>query len=533
MYSQRPIEPDKVVRVPRHTWADNFFRPALVVAMILCLNYAVVKLTWLINPTWDATYFLVGMFLTTVEAIFSFRILHHHRMRGGSVLRYRLVELGLLLLVLKLLSYMNKPWDAIYIEIVNLWQYPELLFDTEFYVLIVLAILAWTAATYTVEDIEALYDPYQDSRLALESLTGRFFWGGAILLVISGITRWVAVAGTESLIDLYRPSLGGIVFNVLLYFLLGFVLLSQVNLTRLHVRWKVQEIPVVGGLSRRWARYGVIFLVGVSLVAFVLPTHFTMGFLETAGIVLGVIIQGIIFLFYLLVALLTLPFALLFSLLTGTTPPANEPLPPAPPPALPPTPDSAAPPWLDIMRSIVFWGVALAAIIYLVKTYFDDRPELLHRLKNFKLIALLRQLLADLSQLLGRWTRAGLDLLPDRLKTPGPVEPLASIRGRNWLRLRHLSPRQRILRYYLNVLEQAEKKGRARQQGQTPYEYEPSLRDSLPNVELDIQQITEVFVRARYSQEDFDQKQATLVRRYWSRIKKAFRRRESGSPPAP
>ncbi len=524
MYPQRPIEPDKIIHVPRQPWADNLFRPALVIAMIMCLNYALVKLTWLINPAWSATYFLLGMFLTTVEAIYSHRVLHHYRMRGGSLLRYRLVELGMLLVLLKLLSYLNKPWDAITAELVYLREDPNLFFSVEYAMLISLALLAWTAAAYTIEDIEALYDPYQDSGLALDSLALRFFWGGAILVLLSGITRWAAVAGADSLTNLYRPSLGGIVFNVLIYFMLGLVLLSQVNLTRLQLRWQVQKIPVVAGLPRRWTRDGLLFLALVGLLAFALPTHFTMGLLETAGIVVGIIIQAVIFLFYLAVFLITLPFALLLSLIQGAPPEAAAP--PLQPPVLPPAPADAAPsPWFEILQSLIFWIVAVGAVIYLVKTYFDDRPALLERLKNFRLIAALRRLLSHWRALLRRWGRAGLQLLPDRLKLPATRETLAQLSPRSWLELRKLSPRQRILRYYLNVLQQAETKGPARRQAETPYEYEPELRQSLPDVEADIHDITEVFVRARYSRQEFGPQQASSVRSTWRRIKKALRRR--------
>ena len=91
MFTER-VKPDEVIRPKRSPWADNLFRPAIIIMMIMCLNVAVVQLVWQANPAWSATYFLLGMLITTVEAAYSHRMLRQYRSRGGSMLRYRLVE---------------------------------------------------------------------------------------------------------------------------------------------------------------------------------------------------------------------------------------------------------------------------------------------------------------------------------------------------------------------------------------------------------------------------------------------------------
>ena len=75
--------------------------------------------------------------------------------------------------------------------------------------------LAWSTATATMEDFEALYDPYSIHTRPMEGLATRFFWGGTVLVLISGMSQWIARAGAASLIDYQRPSLGGILLNVL------------------------------------------------------------------------------------------------------------------------------------------------------------------------------------------------------------------------------------------------------------------------------------------------------------------------------
>jgi hypothetical protein len=192
------ITQDEIINIKRNRWADNFFRPLLLTTMIMCLNISIVSLVRLANPAWRGTYFLMGMLLTAVEAIYSYRILQQRRSRGISVLRYRLAEAALLVLLLKLLSFMDKPLASISTELQAMWQSPATFFNLEFYIILVLASLVWSAATQTIADFEALYDPYSDNRMPLNSLAERFFWGGGLLVVISGITQWVARSGAAS-----------------------------------------------------------------------------------------------------------------------------------------------------------------------------------------------------------------------------------------------------------------------------------------------------------------------------------------------
>ncbi|GAB4423317.1 MAG: hypothetical protein Kow0031_01710 [Anaerolineae bacterium] len=518
-----PINPDEIVVARRNKWADNFFRPLLIITMIMCLNWAVVQLVWLVNPAWNGGFFLLAMLLTTLEAAYSFRLRRSFVGRGGSLLRFRLVEIGVLVLVLKLLLWVGKPWPAISAELQAIWQEPGMLLTTEFYVVLCLALSAWAVTTFTMADLDLLYDPYIDNRTTLDSLAERFFWGGGLLVVISGVTQWVARAGLSSLTDVQRPSLGGVVLNVLVYFVLGLVLLSQVNLTRLQLRWQVQKIAVSPGLVKVWARYGLLFLGVVMLVAFVLPTRYTLGLLATVGVALQFVIELFVFLLQLLLVLLTLPLVLLLSWL-GFSPPDPAAMVRGGPPPLPPPSGAGPPAWLELAQSVLFWVVAVSAVVYLLKTYLDDRPELLAQLKQFRPVALLLRGLAWVWALLKRWWAAGRDALPAGLPVGGGGAKNGPNRPGGWRGWRRLSPRSRVVRYYLNVLTQAEKRGAPRRPHQTPYEYRPRLTGSAPEVEREIEELTEAFVHARYSPVPVDESEASAVQKWWQRIKQALRR---------
>lgn len=523
MFTER-VKPDEVIRPKRNPWADNLFRPAILIMMIMCINVAVVQLVWQANPAWRATYFLLGMLITTIEAVYSHRMQRQYRSRGGSMLRYRLVEMVLLILVLKLISFIGQPWTLIVAEAEAIWGEPTRFLTTEFYVVVCLAIAAWAAATFTIDEIDSLYDPYVDNRVALDSLAERFFWGGGLLVLISGITQWIARAGVNSLLDLNRPALSGVVLNVLLYFTLGLILLSQINLTRLQVRWQVQKIAVGPGLVKRWAVYGLLFLGLITAVSFILPTAYALGFLTTIGYLLVYIFNLLIFLFQLVILLITLPLVFLLNWFGYSAPDPMTMTQNALPPVLP-NEDTEAPAWITVLRSFLFWLVALTAVGYLIKTYLDDRPELVQQLLSFRPVALLVRAVRWLSQTLRHLLATGMAQLPTRIQRPATARRLPdSIFELGWINWRGLSPRDRVIRYYLNIVQRAEQGGTIRAQSQTPYEFEPDLTLSAPDVEQEIDKITEAFVEARYSETDIDQGQVARVQRWWQHIKRRLRR---------
>jgi hypothetical protein len=520
------IAEEKMPEVKRNPWADNFFRPLLITIMIMCFNLSLVNLVQLVNPTWRGTFFLVGMLLVTVEAIYSYRILKLYRSRDTSIWRYRAAEWAVLILILKILHLADKPMVAVVADLQAMWQNPLNLVSYEFYVMLFLAIISWLAVTSTVADFEALYDPFsfRSDRIApLDRLATRFFWGGIILVLISGMTQLIVKFDFSSLTDLRRPTVSGIIINVLIYFLLGLVLLSQANLARLMMSWRYQRVELGPGLVKQWAKYGLIFLGLLTVVVFFLPTNYTLGFLRSAAIVIQYIMYILSFIIQFLLLLFSLPLAWLLSLL-GTTSGEGGFAPPEEPPVVEAPPEAAPIPWLEALRSLIFWLVTLAIIWYLFRVYVSDRPELLAALKRFRPIGFMIRLLKQVWQHLRSWTETGLEVISDTLRLPGQRGETTVLTGSwNWFRLGRLSARERILYYYLNILKRAERRRLARKVHETPFEYEPNLERAVPDVEPDVHDMTDVFVRARYSEEGFDDEQAASVKQQWQRIRKELR----------
>ena len=88
-----------------------------------------------------------------------------------------------------------------------------------------------------------------------------------------------------------------------------------------------------------------------------------------------------------------------------------------------------------------------------------------------------------------------------------------------------LPPREMVRYFYLSVAKRAAQAGQSRRAGQTPYEYQATLDEHFPELEPDLAGLTETFVKARYSREAVERREAETVKPLWQRLKAALRRR--------
>jgi len=514
----------------RNPWLENLFRPLVIGAMFGCVALSVVQLIRLFVPAWNGTYLIVGCVLAALEANYSYRLIRARTSASSVepwvwssmyVLRFRAVELAMFFILLKIGSYIGDPWTAVLADIQTWPHDPLRIVDPETVVAFVLALLSWRASTRTARDLERLYEPPERSTFYIspaESLASRFFWGGAVLLVVTGITR----IGIAALLNLSRPPVPGLVLNVLVYFLLGLVMLGQVRFTWLCKQWQAQGIRVAEELPGRWVRYSLAFIGLAALLAFLLPTGYTVGLLD----VVATVVHIIAYVIALLLTLLSLPFAwllwLMSTLLGGERAlPQPELPPPQPPQQEPGAPTGVAPHWFEILRSLLFWAAALGMVFYVVRSYLRDRPELLEALTTQRPIRALRDFLIALWRRLLGLAEAASERIPRQLSLPW-ARPRSPKRPFRFLRLGALSSRQRILYYYLSIVERARRQGYPRRSSETPYEYDATLGPKLPEAQQELTWLTQAFVEARYSRRTFDREQERRVRAIWKRVRSAL-----------
>ena len=506
----------------RDAWVENLFRPLAVGIMAGCIALSLANLIHLFLPTRNGVLLVVGCVLAALEAQYSYRIIKTREIRSGDITTFRVVELATIFILLKIGSYLGDRWIDVLADI-RAWPYNPIaiLFDAETVVAFTLALLSWLTSTLTARDLNQIGQPperipnYISPR---EHLANRFFWGGIVLLIIAGIVR----LGAADLLNLNRPSAPGIVLNVLVYFLLGLAMLGQAHFTRLYRLWQSQKIQVTEELAGRWARYSLIFIGLAAAVAFLLPTGYTFGLLEIAATIIsaiGYIFMLIGILLSFLLALLMIPLSWLFS----NTPTTSE----IPPLRFPPPEVSSAaaaggaPDWWEILRSLLFWVAALGMVTYIIRSYLHDHPELLAALTSLKPIRFLRRLLAALWRRLTGLADAVGERLPRGLLQRARREP--SKTPSRFFRLGALSPRERILYYYLSILRRAGRLGLPRRRTQTPHEYDDTLGPHIDPAQREMSQLTQAFVKARYSRHTFDREQDKQTRARWQRVKAALR----------
>ncbi len=512
--------------VGRPGWADRVFRPLLVGVMVGCIAWSLGQLLKTIFPNWSPIFLTLGCVLAAWEGFYSYRLLNSRRLFSTHIVRYRLVELLAIFLFLKLGRFLSVGLGDTVAE-VQAWP-DDLsgLFDLETLVAFFLAVLFWGAATETAKDLKRIGEPPErrdDATPPIERLTGRFFAGGVVLLIAAGLTR---LQNASELLDLRRPPSGGIVLNVLLYFLLGLVMLGQVRFVTLLRQWQRQRAEIADDLPARWVRYSLAFVGLGALVAFLLPTGFTLNSLNVIAGVLGVVATALLY----LGTLVVLPFGLLAWLISMFVSGGERAPPPAPefPTFEPPATlgDGSASDWLMVARALIFWVVLLGGVFFVLRSYLRDRPELWQTLRALRPMQALSVSLRALWRWLRGWgAQLGLAvgerlprLAPSRLWGDG--QPVS--RPFRFFRLGVLSPRERVLYYYLSIVRRAGKQGFPRQGHQTPQEYSRKLTDNLPQAEEDMGALTQAFLEARYSRHPVGPEQDQDARVSWKRVRAAL-----------
>lgn len=501
-----------------------FIHPLLIGAMVGCVLTPIVDILRAFFVTWDTASIFILCALAALEGSYAHYLIRTRELRGWDVLRFRVIELGMIVIVMKLISLVLYPAPSL-IALFAIWtDNPFAIFDLQTIVGLGIAFIAWQTATTTAEDIADLSRFVFPNEMSgsyispLQRLNERYFISGGILLAATGV-NYTPLA---ELINLSRPPVSGVILNVLIYFVLGLVLLGQARYTALNADWKMREIKVSGDIENRWLHYSLIlvFIAGVAVIF--LPTRYTLSLLDLINTI-TVVIFGIIFILSQIIAtLIAIPLTLLIMLIPKLPPiPFVMPLPPARLPTLPAAPPSD---WTEFLRSLIFWVMLIGGALYIVVNYLRERPELLEMLRSTKLARWMRGWWVAMQKWWGVIRERGgarvAEMLRERwlgdaAKRMGDVFNFFSLRPR--------SPRDQIAYFYLSILQRANQKGFGRGVTETPYEYEPTLESNLPEAQGDAADLTQTFVEARYSAHAIGDEELKRAKEIWERVREAMR----------
>lgn len=481
-------------------------QPLIVGIMVGCIAIAITEFLHQIAPDWNSTYFLVTPILAAFAGHTTYHVARKRYRSGSDRLRLQIIELAFIFVLLKTATYLDNTLPEIW---ENIRQWPEdifYLFDLETMAAFAIACAAWFSAALTARDLEAVANPllYKGEAGPMERLSQRFLAGGMALLFFSGLAR-IEIA---TLLEPDRPSIRGLALNVLIYFVLGLIVLGQVRFIRLNRLWELQKYKVASTLNKTWLKYSLLFVLAALVIAFVLPTQYTVGLLDIVGIIISAIVRFVLLIFTLVSTLVSLLLSFLFR-----TPVETETLPAMPTPVpvdIPQQTPGAVIPWLPLLRSAVFWIIALGAILYVVYSYLKERPELLRTLKAFKVIQIAQQWWRGIRT----WWRGVRRTLRTKLPTLSLnfLRRKATHQDTRSARRKREALREQMFYDYLETLDRAREEGFPRRDAQTPYEYHRTLDPNLPDVHTELTALTEAFVEARYSTHPVDKDDVARLR---------------------
>ena len=519
---------------------ENLLRPVMIAGMLACLTAPLVYVLQWLGLGYNAGHFMVFAFLASLEGILSERVLRRRRVTGWAYVGSRVSEAILLLLLLKLSTFLSLGFDQLAADAQTWVSDPYSFFSVLDLFLGMVFLFMWGGSLYVARmamelDVTERKAPPPEDKTSVQYymwltkpvvardrqgtlawLTETVLWGGVVLLLAS--------AAIHFLIE----SAGVLAVPTLVYFALAVALLTQARFSVTQSGWRAQGIETEPRVARRWLVWVVVFLLGVSLVALILPTYYTLGPLQACLGVLGMIYVVLSFVVSFLFFLLSLPLALLSPNMDRPTPP---PLDIGALPTAEPSAASTSSPWVEVLASAAFWVAVLAIVGYALVRFLRDRlgepadgepaaGTLWGRFQTW---------IRGLWQRLWAWRQGLQHELALRLASRRAESPLAGRLSRLFFPGR-LPPREMVRFFFLSAARRAAQAGQPRRSGQTPYEYRDSLDEHFPELEPDLEGLTDAFIHARYAPHPVEQEDVAAVKPLWQRVKAALRRHRSNNP---
>jgi hypothetical protein len=522
----------------------------IVAGMLACMAASLVQLGQAFVGGWQGAYLVGYSFLVALESMYSRRAIQGRNFGEPDWLLYRLTEWVVLMVGLKLAYYVQAGAGAL-IHDLPLWisDFGVYFFSSEYGIGLLIIVLVWGLAWYIAGELEILEIDENVVRAEIESriyapraearqrLVNTMLTPGLLMVFLTALLRSDIGARWSSQAEMRAG-----VVNLLSYFLLFLVFLSLTQFSVLRAEWMHEGLPIRGEVIRRWLAYSFMLILILAVISGFLPTGYSVGPLA----ILNYLFFLVAVIINIIGVLLVTPFLLLMSWLMGlfgsqaekSSPPMTVPQVP-----LPPETHHAPLPWLELLKAILFWSILLGLAIFSLVYYLRERRDLVSGLRRLPFYNLLAQWWAWLKGLMGgakRQILASVEAGMERIRMVALRRPKQA--PWNYLNLRRLSPRQRVIFYYLAMVRRGGESGLARRAAQTPYEYSHSLRQYLNQVPAptevsdtdegrtgeqvseDIRALTERFVEARYSLHPVSQSEASFVQRCWERIRSVLRR---------
>lgn len=313
--------------------------------------------------------------------------------------------------------------------------------------------------------------------------------GGAMLLAMAIAFGWAQFNRIESHLNLAANAIA-----IFLYSTTSLLLLGQAQFAILHNSWKESKASISSGIQSQWLRSNLLLIVLIACMAFVLPT----------------------------------PTSLMPNLLpqNGFRPQATStPTYSLKTPTPTPTPTLRRAPYISSPNNkkpdVSFWKSLDSSL----SSIWNNLALLLSQVvANTPTIFLFVAGGIILWMLRGLFRKRSVTQLP----SPAPIQQtkspsVATAQPATFTIRRPSTARDQIHAYYLSVLQRARQSGLERRPGQTPYEYTAQLASELPDSQEALNQLTQAFIEAQYSQQDIETEDVNQARTLWQKLRTTLR----------
>lgn len=500
----------------------------IVTGMMICFCISLVQLGERVNPAWQGGYLITLSILASLEAQFSQRRLLNQDI-STRVLIYRLAECGILIIGLRLVLYFLRGFGS-FSKDLSLWREDFLIhfFSGEFLYSLIVVGTVWGLSTFFSNQLFQLEGDEEILILEQENQTGLVRRSVRDTLVYSILFIGVLMTGITSALYFQQRSQSGAgaarigMIHLVIFFLLGLALLSLTQFSILRVRWVMDRFPFKSSLAIRWSVYSIGMIALIAFVSMLLPTNYSGNFLDFLNTLLSLLLWVI----WAIVVVLTFPFLYIYSWIAKLFGkgdfeaglPAQEFLPKSPEQV------QAVGGWAEWIKDLVFWLVFLGVVLFSIIYYIRQNQVVMARLRKVRWFYWIRNFFTQFLQGMRGVKKKIQEVIEIQTKKLQERRQKGKKQALGYFSLRKLSPRQKVIFYYLAMVRRGGEVGLSRRPAQTPDEYAQRLINQIPDLDVDIQQMTREFNEARYSEHPIVADHATLIQKTWDRIRANFRR---------
>ena len=512
---------------------SNWFLKLLIGLMLACAAVSIVQFGQRLSSTQDNPiniwYLPLLIFAISIEAFATREKVESLEFNQKVV--YHIAEWIIFSVLLKVIFYLIIGPDQFWKDLAQ-WQQNSAYFfigingEYEYLPTLSILFLAWLLSTDVSHNLEELQSETSDFKWELgkldnnrqaarQRITEKIFFVGGVMVLVSMATR----------MDLKQiwgdtPASQVSLANVLIYFLLALVFLSQTQFALMRGRWFWNQTSISPNIGKNWIKLSLIFFIIIALIAFILPTRYTFGFFQVIEVVFGFLVQIVFF----IVSLLTIPCRWIFSLFgsknAGST--ENTPI-QLPQLVIPQTTGTPLALW-ELIKSILFWAIFIGIVGFAFVHFLRENSSILSGVIKIPGLGWIVQALKSIWTWLKRTSSQITASISSGWKRifPSVTQSLGRNMGQ-FFNFRQLSPRQQVIFYYLKLVERSKKTGVNRKPYQTPNQFAYDLEKVVPEVQNEVDDLTETFVEARYSLHPVSAEQTTAVQRLWRKIIKSLK----------